>query len=437
MVVGRSMFLAVAFALTFGLLFLAVPLNAARKETVLHSFTGGSDGGQPYSSVTLDGAGNVYGTTYGGGAYGGGTVYELTPSKNGNWREKVLYSFCSQGGSSCTDGGQPMGQLIFDSAGNLYGTTMAGGANLGGIVFELVRGKNNTWTENILYNFCSNSCIDGAGPEAGVTFDKVGNLYGTTYYGGLLSGGVVYQLVPGQSGSWTENLLYTFCEIGSLYCEDGNYPMGGVVLDTAGNVYGTTSSGGLHNVGAVYQLTPGAGGAWTETVLHSFGSNNDQLYDGISAYASLLLDAQGNLYGTTGYGGNGNSGTVFELSPGQDGAWTENVYSLPYATQTGYVPDGSVASDAKGNLYTTAFWGGAYQGACPYFYGGQGFGCGVVFELTKSAGNWKQEILYNFKPTNDAQNPISGVTLDSTGNLYGTGIEGGAHGYGAVYEITK
>jgi uncharacterized repeat protein (TIGR03803 family) len=231
-------------------------------------------------------------------------------------KEKVLYSFCQT--HDCTDGAQSQAGVIFDAAGNLYGTTRYGGANINVTVFELSPGAGGTWKEKVLYSFCSAiGCADGSYPWAGLIQDAEGNLYGTTAYGGATGYGTLFELSPGAGGTWTETVLYDFCSLSG--CVDGTHPFAGLIFDSAGNLYGTASSG--IEEGVAFELSPGAGGVWTETVLHSFGSQGD----GHFPAASLVFDEAENLYGTTAYGGANNGGAVFELSPGAGGTWTETV----------------------------------------------------------------------------------------------------------------
>ena len=260
----------------------ATPWN----EKVLHSFNdNGQDGGTPEAGLIFDAAGNLYGTTLGGGTYGGGTVFELTPTAGGGWTEKVLYSFCSQ--PNCTDGAGPLAGLILDAAGNLYGTTSQGGDyqcpsgtyTYCGTVFELKPIAGGGWTEQVLHSF-DGSGTDGTYPSAGLIFDAAGNLYGTTQVGGYYGGGTVFELTPTAGGAWTENVLFSFDGTG------GAVPFAGLIFDGAGNLYGTTYEGGTYSNGTVFELTPTAGGGWTEQVLHGFGNGTDGYYP----HAGLIFD---------------------------------------------------------------------------------------------------------------------------------------------------
>src|ERR1035441_332430 len=216
-------------------------------------------------------------------------------------QEKVLHNFNNNG----TDGTNPRAGLIFDAAGNLYGTTENGGTNGVGTVFELTPTAGGGWTETVLYSFCSQAnCTDGYQPWAGLIFDAAGNLYGTTVYGGTADTtcsycGTVFELTPNGSGGWTETVLHSFGD-----GTDGFYPSAGLIFDAAGNLYGTTAMGGTYDYpwdGTVFELTPAAGGGWTEKVLYSFGGGTD----GYWPEAGLIFDAAGNLYGTT-YSGVGS-----------------------------------------------------------------------------------------------------------------------------------
>jgi uncharacterized repeat protein (TIGR03803 family) len=289
--------------------------------TVLYAFTGGSDGGTPLQgSLTLDAAGNLYGVTAFGGnnapACGGssgsgcGVVFQLSPTASGSWTETILYAFA--GGN---DGLQPQTQLVFDKAGNLYGTTYGGGVNGLGVVFELSH-ASGTWQETVLHAFAGSP--DGARPSAGGTlsFDAVGNLYGTTTSGGVSGNGTVFELSPSADGTWNESVLYSF-----RGGHDGVGPAGGVAIDASGNLYGTTEYGGILDAGTppknapgcgtVYKLAPGASGTWSESILHHFTC----LDDGGMPVAGVILDASGNIYGTTASGGKYNDGVVFEVIP--------------------------------------------------------------------------------------------------------------------------
>lgn len=391
----------------YGTVFELLPIGSGYTKTVLYNFCSQSfctDGATPFAGLIEDASGNLYGTTYNGGANGGGTVFKLTPGANG-YTESVLYDFCSQsqGSTGCTDGVNPSAGLVEDASGNLYGTT-----NLGGTGVPLVNGSlaygtvfmlapsGSGYSYTVLYNFCppggTTFCTDGAAPNSTLIEDASGNLYGTTVLGGTgthalecmgLGCGTVFKLSP-NSGGYAQTVLYSFCSQGGSNCTDGGYPYGaGLIEDASGNLYGTTSSGGVNSCdspgcGTVFKLAPNGDGSYTESVLHSF---NDT--DGAGPNAGLIEDAAGNLYGTTSFGGTGlswecegcSSGTVFELSPSGSG-YTETVlYSFCSQGGTectdGAVPVAGVIQDASGNLYGTTEFGGV-----------NGVDWGTVFKLS-------------------------------------------------------
>ena len=291
----------------------ATTASAAASETVLHNLNNdGTAAAYPCAGLIMDASGNFYGTTCYGGLYNAGTVFELTPNQGRGWTETVLHSF-----GNGTDGSVPEAGLIFDANGNLYGTTSFGGIHDGGTAFELTPTGGGDWTETVLRNFGGGT--DGAIPFSGLVFDANGNLFGTTYQGGIHNHGTVFQLAPRQGGGWTETVLHSFNNNGS----DGALPEAGLVFDPAGNLYGTTSSGGIHDYGTVFELAVAQGGGWTETILHSFNMNGS---DGAFPEAGLVIDNAGNLYGTTEEGGIHLSyGTVFKLTPRDGGGWTETI----------------------------------------------------------------------------------------------------------------
>jgi uncharacterized repeat protein (TIGR03803 family) len=282
------------------------------------------------------------------------------------FNEQTLYNFCSQGG--CADGSKPRAGLLMDGAGNLYGTTSDRGGALDGVVFQLTP-NGTASTETVLYDFCSQPlCADGSGPVAGLIMDAAGNLYGTTRSGGIdrpnAGNGVVFKLTPNGTG-WTETVLYSFCPQ-TPSCADGAQPNAGLLMDAAGNLYGTTFRGGTppgNDGGVVFKLTPDeTGTVWTETVLYRFCSQTS-CADGSGPVADLIMDEAGNLYGTTFFGANGSGGTV------------------------------------SGN--------------------------GVVFKLTpdQTGTVWTETVLYRFcSQTNcaDGSQPAAGLIMDVAGKLYGT-----------------
>jgi len=403
---------------------------AASKERVLHSFRVGRGGGP--NGVIFDAAGNLYGVTeYGGAHQNGGTVFELTPSGNGKWTNEVLYNFCSA--PKCADGGGPSGGLTFDSDGNLYGTTVGGGAGgfQAGTVFRLSPDGKGNWTETVLHSFARDG-QDGVSPYAGVVLDAAGNLYGTTAFGGgSADAGIVFQLMPAANGAWNEMVLHTFCSLSD--CDDGKRPTAAVALDGSGNVYGVTTDGGKSGCvgsggcGIAFELTPETNGKWTETVLHSFHGA-----DGAVPGSALTFDAAGNLYGDTLYGGDVGChppygcGAVFELIAGPNGRWTEKLLHSFYNNNKG--PGSTLTFDLAGNLYGVTMEGGHYDN-------------GTVFKLTLGRdGNWSSSTLYSFNGKH-GYGPDGGIGFDASGDLFGTTLFGGdskncQQGCGVVFEIT-
>jgi uncharacterized repeat protein (TIGR03803 family) len=389
---------------------------SAQTETVLYSFGNGEDGSYP-NGVISDAAGNLYGTTLYGGSGGScgdlskgcGTVFELSPAQGGGWNEKVLYNF------SAESGGWPEGRLIFDGSGNLYGTTMRGGAYHWGTVFELSPAQGGGWQENVLHSF-QGAEMDGAEPTGNLIFDHDGNLYGTTASGGALNSacnqvgggcGTVFELSPGAQGIWTEKVL---CGVEVGCPRDG--PPAYVILNAAGNLYGT-NSGGVD----VFELLREKGGDWTGKILYSFGKSDE--YGTIPE--GLVLDAAGNLYGST-CGGH-KIGTVYELSPGAEGLWMETMLSTFGSQRFPSCPTAPLIFDSEGNLYGTTESGGTYNQ-------------GTAFELTPGADGWEQTLLYNFgRQLADGSGPVSSLLLDASGNLYGATGGGGTYGGGTVFEI--
>ncbi len=357
----RSSFgLKAALAICAAGMLVAGTLASAQKASVLYSFhTNGKDGYEPYAGLVIDAAGNLYGATSTGGVYNGGTIFELSPNESGGWTRKILHQFTLYG----RGGYNPEGTLILDAAGNLYGTTVYGGSLNQGTVFELTQTPDGSWKEKVLYSFGGFES-DGVLPYSGVTFDAAGNLYGTTLEGGTwCSCGTVFELSPTAGGGWKEKILHRF-QINGV---DGINPVGGVILDAAGNLYGTASEGGdpqcvgnseLPGCGAVFELLPNLDGTWTETVLYAFSAN---FWDGVSPYSSLAFDRAGNLYGTTFDGGRGGNGTVFELIREKDGSWTEKIaHAFGQRAMDGGEPYAGVTIDSAGNVYGTTIFAGGY-----------------------------------------------------------------------------
>ncbi len=391
--------------------------------SVLHQFTGGMDGSNPFAAFALDSAGSLYGTAAAGGSgtcdddtlQGCGTAFKLA-KRNGAFTMDPLYQF--RGGS---DGAFPVRAMTIGSNGSLYGTTLAGGTgscsddgSAGcGIAFNMTPGPTfpktpfTPWDEKILYRFTGEG--DGGNPFTTLLFDASGNMYGMTVLGGANNFGTVFKLTSAGNGNYTESVIYNFA--GGT---DGRNPDDGLIADTAGNYYGTTASGGgstncTNGCGTVFELSPNGSG-WTEKVLYRFQGPND----GENPDAGLVMDSAGNLYGNTWQGGPGGGGTVYKLT-NSGGNWTETtIYSVPVA---GYAV-GRVVRDSSGNLYEA-------------LQGGGGFGVGQILELMPSGGNWIYIDLYDFTGGSDGATAIGGVALDSSNNIYGTATFGGTNTCGS------
>ena len=311
------------------------------KKTMLHSFTG-KDGSNPYFDLMLDAQGNLYGTTIFGGkghcnGHGCGIAFELIPGTNGRWKEKVLSYFSGNVGVN------PAGGLIFDKTGNLYGTTTDWSYSYTGpgTVFTLTANSDGSWTKSTLHTFDE---TDGYNPSVGLIFDPVGDLYSTTDFGGDNGEGVVFQLTPNSDGTWSESVLYSFTG-----ASDGWRPQGRPVRDSAGNLYGVTTFGGQADCGVVWELTPNSDGSWTESTAHTFTGGKD----GCNPWGtSLVLDGMGNLYGTTNAGGAQGCGVVFKLIPNSNGGWKETLIHT-FVDHPGCDSFSSLIFDAAGNLYGT------------------------------------------------------------------------------------
>jgi uncharacterized repeat protein (TIGR03803 family) len=374
---------------------------SAGPPQVIHSF--GEEGGEyPDTDLVMDGAGNIYGTTVTGGDIGSGTVFQLTPSGDG-WTHTVLHSF-----TSGADGGQPYKGVTLDPQGNIYGTTVVGGTGGAcpedgcGVIYKLTN-SGGTWTHSVLYNFTGGD--DGYGPGAGLTRDPRGNLYGMTPTGGAYGLGVIYQLRPQPGGDWKLSVIHAFTggndggagsagrlllrggrfygvatvggehgkgiafelsrsstgswRLKTIYAfkgqPDAGFPYGAVAFDTAGNLYGTTYYDGEYNYGAVYQLSPTPSGEWKERVLYSFTGGSD----GAGSISNVVFDAAGNFYGTTSEGGGGcGCGTIFKLAPGDDGQWTASTAHRFQGPPDGAFPYNGMVGDSQGNFYGATVHGG-------------------------------------------------------------------------------
>jgi uncharacterized repeat protein (TIGR03803 family) len=384
---------------------------AAPKFQVLHAFGQGADAAYPTSPL-LDHAGNLIGISEFGGIladctpYGCGAAFELS-QVNGYWRESVFYSFTSFPNA--------VGTLAVDAHGNVYGVQDEGGdpsCNCGA-VYQLTQ-SGGVWTENLLHNFVGGNGSDGAYPSSGLVRDAGGNLYGATAQGGINNAGTIFELSPNSDGTWTYSVIYEFLSTNYL---DAVGPGGPLTIDAPGNLYGTTSGGGEFGYGAVFRISLSNGG-WTESILSNFTLDfGSQPYpDGV------VLDGAGNLYGTTLDGGDYGTGTVYKLAPAV-GYWRRTVLHTFSGDADGAYPYGPLAIDASGSLYGGTNYGGS-------------FGYGTIYKLAVSNGKWTESTLHAFTNGKDGARSITGVVLDSQGNLYGTALDGGAYGFGVLFEIT-
>ena len=327
-----------------GTVFQLSPTPNGWVHTVLYSFTGGADGGEPYKGVTIDRDGNLYGTAVTGGSGscegGCGVIYKLTNIK-GTWTQKVIHAFT--GGD---DGSGPGSRVTVDRAGRIYGMTPTGGANGLGTIYKIGPLSSGASTFKVIHAFTGGA--DGSSGSAGRMVLRDGHLYGAATTGGSNGSGVVFELTPRALGGWDFRTIYTF-----QGQPDGIFPYGALLFDGSGNIYGTTYYGGANGIGAVYKLSPQPVGEWTEEVIYSF----QQGTDGNSPISNLVFDKAGNLYGTTSEGGLGR-GVIFKLSPVGAGKWTETVvHAFEGPPDGGFAYNGMVV-DAFGNFYGATVHGG-------------------------------------------------------------------------------
>lgn len=387
-------------------------LQAETSERLIHAFRGIDDGSYPAVGLIHDAAGNLYGATDSGGdgkcLIGCSIIFELVPGLNGHWNERVLHNFNGEYGIS---------QLAFDRGGNLYGAAALGGTGSQcvagcGFIFELAHSSGGRWIKKDLYDFHG---YDGAGPSGPLLFDGVGNLYGTASGGGLEEVGVIFQLARSSASQWQEHILHQFKGT------DGSQPAGGLTVDAVGNMYGATVQGGLRGCsggcGTVFQLTR-AGRRWTFKSIHAFSGKG-----GFWPPAGVVVDTVGNLYGTTVYGGLSDYGVVFELAASS--SWSEKVLHSFTGGSDGGSPNDAVTLDGSGNIYGTTELNGVD-------------GKGIAFELQPiQSGAWKEVVLHSFSGgRRDGSYPLSGLTFDRSKRLYGTTRGGGPVGKGVVYAVT-
>jgi uncharacterized repeat protein (TIGR03803 family) len=406
----------------------------ASSYKILYSFKGGTDGTGPYSNLLDDGAGGFYGTTADGGSatlcggFGCGIVYHLSPpSKAGlPWTETILYVF--QGSTS--DGAHPWGNIVKDSAGNLYGVTPEGGTGNSGIVYKLSppTKSGEAWTETILHSF-SYGTPDGNYPVGGLTWGPFGALYGQTLDGGTyLNGcedsgcGTIFQVAPPSQpgGAWTESVLYNY-EVNPC-C--GDYP---ALVYKGGKLYGASEDEGIYAAGSAFEFVPpaGEGQPWSFANLYSF-SPQDLDTDGNFCSGSVVFDSEGNAYSTTEVGGLYNWGTFFQLT---GSTWNLQILG-DFSPTNGMFVIAPLTIDSENNIYGVTLWGG--------FYGDEfcaESGCGVLFKFSDSGGTWTETVLHAFTAYQDGAKPVGPLTL-SKGALYGTTDNGGGTSeFGTVFEL--
>lgn len=383
---------------------------ALAQEKILYSFTGDQQGEYADTGLVLDSAGNIYGTTIEGGAHGSGTVFRVTPAG----KHTVLYSF--HGGS---DGSEPYKGVTLDAAGNLYGTTVAGGSNACdggcGVVYKLTN-SGGTWTQSVIHAFTGGA--DGSGAGSPLIFDKRGNVYGMAPAGGsgcFGSGcGTVFRLQPNATGQWTFKVLHTFT--GGADGFGGS--AGRLLLGHAGHLFGVATNGGANSQGVAFELIPTPTGEWKFETIYAFGGSPDAG----SPFGGLIADKFGHLYGTTYFGGTSGLGAVYKLQ--RNGTlWNETVLYSFQGGIDGDSPLSTLVFDAVGDLYGTTSLDGDSNCAC-----------GTIFKLSPGTNGWIETVVHRFTgPTTDGQLPYPGMVSDSSGKFYGAARNGGTHDDGAIY----
>ena len=391
-------------------------LNNPPVFTSIWNFPSGSYGSGPNGKLLLGANGTLYGTTYNGGnANNDGTVFELVPGIGGAYTEYVLHIF--KGGAG---GSHPGAGVIMDASGSLYGTA-AGDSTTPGLVFKLSPPTvGSDWEWQSIHQF--SAANDGSDPNCDLVMDSKGVVYGTTAKGGLYNEGTVFSITPPSSpgGTWTEQILHNFTG-GS----DGSKPWSGLVFDSAGALYGTAAAGGASDFGTVYKLTPPSKGVlWPLQTLYTFTGKGGVAPNGKFPMSSLVMDDQGNIFGTTYVGGGLSYGAIFELSPNGSGSYNESVI-YAFDDITGANPSDALTPDGWGGFYTTT-------GAARAELGGS-----VIHLVPPSASNpsWTADILYSFTGGADGQAPLTSVILNPAGTaIYGTSFYGGTGG-GTAFRI--
>jgi uncharacterized repeat protein (TIGR03803 family) len=407
----------IALTIFAALMASAVTALAYEKETVLYQFSRQANGWGPQGQELIDSQGNIFGVASEGlvneKSTCCGMIYELIPQAGGGYSYNVIYAFSGLSGDAF-----PEGYISMDASGNIYGST----AGSYGEVYRLSPNSSGGWSETVLWT----ESASGFG-ATGVAVDASGNVYGTAAFGGANNRGFVFEISP-SGGSWTTQDIYDFSG------PDGSGSVGSVILDAAGNLYGTTPQGGSSTncsggCGVVFELTPNAG-HWTESVLLNFNGGN-----GSGPQARMTFDTNGNLYGTTWLGGPKNFGVVFELTPNGTGGWKEHIlHAFSDANGDGAQPDTPLVV-ADGVIYGATLSGGSANGGCSTQQ--EASGCGTVFKLTLAGTVWKESILHSFTGLRDGAFP-GGVSVDASGNLFGLADSGGdSNNDGVSFELTS
>ena len=376
---------------------------AANTTKLIYSFAGGADGEYTDTELVMDSAGNLYGTSVQGGTYASGTVFQVTAAGV----HTVLYNFT--GGA---DGGEPYKGVTLDAQGNLYGTAVTGGAGSCeggcGVVFKLTN-SGGVWTQTVIHAFTG---ADGSGPGSPVSIDKHGNVFGTTPTGGKYGMGVIYALQP-IGGSWKFRVVHAF----TGGADGGGGSAGRLLIDGLGNLYGVCTVGGVNGLGTVYEVSL-VNGRVKFSTLYAFQNPPD----GALPYSGLVFDRLGNLYGTTYYAGGNGFGTVYKLTRG-NGTWTEKVlYSFKGGTD-GANPISGLVADPSGRIYGTTSADGA---SC---------GCGTIFRMTRTSSGWTESAVYRFPGSPNAGTAYNGMVTDGAGHFYGATVNGGTADDGTIYEF--
>lgn len=378
---------------------------AASATKLVYSFGGNADGEYTDTELVRDSAGNLYGTSVQGGIFGGGTVFQVTPAGV----HTVLYDFT--GGA---DGGEPYKGVTLDAQGNLYGTAVTGGGGSCeggcGVVYKLSN-SGGSWNQTVIHTFTGS---DGSGPGSPVAIDKNGDVFGTTPTGGANGIGVVYQLRE-DAGAWKFRVIHTF----TGGDDGGGGSASRLLIDAAGNLFGVCTVGGANGFGTVFEMSQHQG-QWQLTTLYAFKDSPD----GALPYGGLVADKGGNFYGTTYYAGASDLGTIYQLTK-INGVWTERVLYSFQGGSDGGSPISTLVADAAGNLYGTTSEGGA--AAC---------GCGTIFKMSRdTTGKWTETVAYRFPGTPQPGFAYNGLVGDPSGIFYGATVHGGSGNDGAIYKF--